>query len=121
MNRILALTCFLCGVKITRSQFGQPTNANPFVDQLLEEVIATSNESLFINDEQYVLVVDLFIVRPELQLQVFDGRMEGLKSLNRSSDAILSYSEETGTPIFTIDTSLMLSNLTFKSGAKGQV
>ena len=47
--------------------------------------------------------------------------MEGLKSLNRSSDAILSYSEETGTPIFTIDTSLMLSNLTFKSGAKGQV
>ena len=54
-------------------------------------------------------------------LQVFDGRMEGLKSLNRSSDAILSYSEETGTPIFTIDTSLMLSNLTFKSGAKGQV
>jgi len=121
MNRILALTCFLCGVKFTRSQFGQPTNANPFVDQLLEEVIATSNESLFINDEQYVLVVDLFIVRPELQLQVFDGRMEGLKSLNRSSDAILSYSEETGTPIFTIDTSLMLSNLTFKSGAKGQV
>ena len=33
-------------------------------------MIATSNESLFINDEQYVLVVDLFIVRPELQLQV---------------------------------------------------
>ena len=54
-------------------------------------------------------------------LQVFDGRMEGLKSLNRSSDAILTYSEETGSPIFTIDTSLMLSNLTFKSGAKGQV
>jgi len=121
MNRILALSCFLCGIRFTRSQFGQPTNANPFVDQLLAEVIATSNESLFINDEQYVLVVDLFIVRPELQLQVFDGRMEGLKSLNRSSDAILSYSEETGTPIFTIDTSLMLSNLTFKSGAKGQV
>ena len=47
--------------------------------------------------------------------------MEGLKSLNRSSDAILSYSEDTGTPIFSIDTSLMLSNLTFKSGAKGQV
>jgi len=70
MNRILALSCFLCGIRFTRSQFGQPTNANPFVDQLLAEVIATSNESLFINDEQYVLVVDLFIVRPELQLQV---------------------------------------------------
>merc|ERR1712130_629368 len=103
------------------SQFGQPTNANPFVDQMLSEVIANFNESLLVEDEQFILVVDLFIFRPELQLQVFDGRMEGLKSLNRSSDAILSYSEETGTPIFTIDTSLMLSNLTFKSGAKGQV
>ena len=47
--------------------------------------------------------------------------MEGLKSLNRSSDAILTYSEDTGSPIFTIDTSIMLSNMTFKSGAKGQV
>jgi len=88
---------------------------------MLSEVIDASNETLFVNDEQYVLVVDLFIFRPELELQIFDGRMEGLKSLNRSSDAILSYSEDTGSPIFTIDTSLMLSNLTFKSGAKGQV
>lgn len=47
--------------------------------------------------------------------------MEGLKSLNRSSDAILTYSEDTGSPIFTIDTSIMLTNMTFKSGAKGQV
>merc|ERR1719220_1640679 len=103
------------------AQFGQPTNANPFVDQMLEEVIKASNESLFIEDEQYVLVVDLFILRPELQLQIFDGRMEGLKSLNRSSDAILTYSEDSGSPIFTIDTSIMLTNMTFKSGAKGQV
>ena len=63
----------------------------------------------------------LCITTSQVLLQVFDGRMEGLKSLNRSSDAILTYSEETGSPIFTIDTSLMLSNLTFKSGAKGQV
>ena len=47
--------------------------------------------------------------------------MEGLKSLNRSSDAILTYSEDSGSPIFTIDTSIMLTNMTFKSGAKGQV
>ena len=46
--------------------------------------------------------------------------MEGLKSLNRSSDAILTYSEDSGSPIFTIDTSIMLTNMTFKSGAKGQ-
>jgi len=121
MRRTLTVLCFLLGLKSALSQFGEATNANPFVDQMLCEVIANFNESLLVEDEQYVLVVDLFIVRPELQLQVFDGRMEGLKSLNRSSDAILTYSEETGSPIFTIDTSLMLSNLTFKSGAKGQV
>ena len=54
-------------------------------------------------------------------MQVFDGRLEGMKSLNRSSDALLSYSEEGGSPVFSIATSLMLSNLTVKSGAKGQV
>ena len=47
--------------------------------------------------------------------------MEGMKSLNRSSDAILTYSEDSGSPVFTIDSSLMLSNMSFKSGAKGQV
>jgi len=103
------------------AQFGQPTNANPFVDQMLEEVIKASNETIFLSEEQYVLVVDLFIFRPELQLEVFDGRMEGMKSLNRSSDAILTYSEDSGSPVFTIDSSLMLSNMSFKSGAKGQV
>merc|ERR1712244_53056 len=103
------------------AQFGQPTNANPFVDQMLEEGIKASNETIFLNEEQYVLVVDVFIFRPELQLEVFDGRMEGMKSLNRSSDAILTYSEDSGSPVFTIDSSLMLSNMSFKSGAKGQV
>merc|ERR1719220_3313876 len=103
------------------AQFGQPTNANPFVDQMLEEVIKASNESLYLSDEEYVLVVDLFIFRPELHLEVFDGKMEGMKSLNRSSDAILTYSEESGSPVFTINSSLMLSNMSFKSGAKGQV
>ena len=47
--------------------------------------------------------------------------MEGMKSLNRSSDAILEYSEDSGSPVFTINSSLMLSNMSFKSGAKGQV
>ena len=44
-----------------------------------------------------------------------------MKSLNRSSDALLTYSEESGSPVFSIATSLMLSNVTVKSGAKGQV
>ncbi len=47
--------------------------------------------------------------------------MEGMKSLNRSSDAILTYSEDSGSPVFSINSSLMLSNMSFKSGAKGQV
>ena len=42
---------------------------------MLEEVIKTSNETLFINDEHYVLVVDLFILRPELDLQVTGDNM----------------------------------------------
>ena len=37
---------------------------------MLEEVIKASNETIFLNEEQYVLVVDLFIFRPELQLEV---------------------------------------------------
>ena len=36
--------------------------------------------------------------------------MEGMKSLNRSSDAILEYSEDSGSPVFTINSSLMLSS-----------
>jgi len=71
MNRLLTTgVCFLLTAQRTQSQFGQPTNANPFVDQMLKDVIEAANESMFIEDEQYVLVVDLFILRPELQLQV---------------------------------------------------
>ena len=34
--------------------------------QMLSEVIANFNESLLVEDEQYVLVVDLFIVRSKV-------------------------------------------------------
>jgi len=90
MSSMLSLIIIIIIIASTRdnslvtAQFGQPTNANPFVDQMLEEVIKASNETIFLTEEQYVLVVDLFIFRPELQLEVFDGRMEGMKSLNRS-------------------------------------
>ena len=86
----LALIPTLLLISQVNAQFGQPTNANPFVDQvtvlslnniklsvscvllcqMLEEVIKASNETIFLEDEQYVLVVDLFIFRPELQLEV---------------------------------------------------
>ena len=47
--------------------------------------------------------------------------MSGMKSLARSSDAILTYSEETGSPVFSISSSLILSNITVNSGATGKV
>ena len=47
--------------------------------------------------------------------------MSGMKSLARSSDAILTYSEESGSPVFSIASSLILSNITVNSGAQGKV
>jgi len=118
---LAAAAVTICTRRAT-AQFGsEPKNANPFVDTMIAEVVKASNETILLEDEEFVLVVDLFIFKPELQLQVFDGRMEGMKSLNRSSDALLTYSEESGSPVFSIATSLMLSNVTVKSGAKGQV
>ena len=52
---------------------------------MLSEVIDASNETLFVNDEQYVLVVDLFIFRPELELQVWQVNTEH-QSLQKWSD-----------------------------------
>ncbi len=40
---------------------------------MLKDVIEAANESMFLEDEKYVLVVDLFILRPELNLQVNTG------------------------------------------------
>ena len=53
--------------------------------------------------------------------QIFDGKMSGMKSLARSSDAILTYSEESGSPVFSISSSLILTNITVNSGATGKV
>ena len=47
--------------------------------------------------------------------------MSGMKSLSRSSDAILTYSEESGSPVFSISSSLILTNITVNSGATGKV
>ena len=47
--------------------------------------------------------------------------MSGMKSLARSSDAILTYSEESGSPVFSISSSLILTNIAVNSGATGKV
>merc|ERR1712027_15045 len=47
--------------------------------------------------------------------------MSGMKSLARSSDAILTYSEESGSPVFSISSSLILTNITVNSGATGKM
>ena len=38
--------------------------------QLITQVVNASNETILLEDEEFVLVVDLFIVRPELHLEV---------------------------------------------------
>merc|ERR1711935_27307 len=100
---------------------GEPKNANAFVDGMIEQVVNASNSTIELQDEQFLVVVDLLVFRPELDLQIFDGKMSGMKSLARSSDAILTYSEETGSPVFSISSSLILSNITVNSGATGKM
>lgn len=110
----------LCFVPVT-PQFDTAKNANGFVDDMIAEVVKASNATVKLEDEQFVVVVDLLFVRPELDLKIFDGKMSGMKSLARSSDALMSYSEESGSPVFSIASSLMLSNVTVNSGAKGKM
>merc|ERR1711953_1043901 len=106
---------------IALSQFDKPKNANKFVDSMIEQVVNASNSTILLADEQFLVVVDLLVFRPELDLQIFDGKMSGMKSLARSSDAILKYSEESGSPAFSISSSLILTNITVNSGATGKM
>jgi len=101
--------------------FDKPKNANKFVDSMIAQVVNASNSTILLADEQFLVVVDLLVFRPELDLQIFDGKMSGMKSLARSSDAILTYSEESGSPVFSISSSLILTNITVNSGATGKV
>ena len=38
--------------------------------QLIGQVVNASDETIVLQDEEFVLVVDLFIIRPELHLEV---------------------------------------------------
>ena len=74
---------------IALSQFDKPKNANKFVDsvslslcearahslrwsvfQMIEQVVNASNSTILLADEQFLVVVDLLVFRPELDLQV---------------------------------------------------
>jgi len=99
------------------------SNANDFVDSTLQEMVtATSiNNQLALKDQKLLLAFDLFLFRPTLKLALSNGRLFGLESIERSSDALVSYSEESGEPIFSITTSLSLRNISMQSDAQGQV
>merc|ERR1711971_241111 len=117
----LLLCLLLVLLPIALTQFDKPKNANKFVDSMIAQVVNASNSTILLADEQFLVVVDLLVFRPELDLQIFDGKMSGMKSLARSSDAILTYSEESGSPVFSISSSLILSNITVNSGATGKM
>merc|ERR1712055_625060 len=116
----LLLCLLLALLPIALTQFDKPKNANKFVDSMIAQVVNASNSTILLADEQFLVVVALLVFRPELDLQIFDGKMSGMKSLARSSDAILTYSEESGSPVFSISSSLILTNITVNSGATGK-
>jgi len=117
----ILISLVLVLLPLALSQFDKPKNANKFVDSMIAQVVNASNETILLADEQFLVVVDLLVFRPELDLQIFDGKMSGMKSLARSSDAILTYSEESGSPVFSISSSLILTNITVNSGATGKM
>jgi len=112
--------CLLFLVPNTFQQ--QPdSNANPFVDKMIVEAVANFKKPVILNNETFLIKVDLLVIQPHLNVKVTGGRLNGLQSLVRSSDAIVSYSEESGSPVFSIATSLSLSDLIMTSRAHGEV
>lgn len=96
------------------------SNANPFVDTMIEEAVAEFEKPVIMNNETFLIKVDLLLFHPSMDVKVTGGRLEGLQSLERSSDAIVSYSEESGSPVFSIATSLSLTDLVMRSMAHGE-
>lgn len=109
-----------CLTPVVRAQFGSG-NANSFVDTLLEDLKKSGDTSLSLQDEKFVLIVDLLLFSPQLELEMRDGVLTGLSSLARSTDALVDYDESSGVPTFTISTSLVLSNVSMLSAARGKV
>ena len=89
----LLLLPLLLLLPIALSQFDKPKNANKFVDsvsliplslsslrrsvlQMIAQVVNASNSTILLADEQFLVVVDLLVFRPELDLQVKTVRPE---------------------------------------------
>merc|ERR1711962_180055 len=117
---MLVLLVILTAFGHTRAQFGSG-NANDFVDSMLADALRKGDNSLSLEDEKLIVVVDLLLFSPKLQLELRDGVLNGLNSLSRSSDALVSYDESSGVPVFTVTSSLLLSNVSMLSAAQGRV
>lgn len=107
-------------LSLASAQFGDG-NANEFVDQILEDVKKSGKDQIKLENEKFVLIIDLLFISPQLELEVRNGVFRGLNSLNRSSDAIVTYDESGGKPIFTIKNSMLLSNVRMRANAQGRV
>ncbi|XP_023322159.1 uncharacterized protein LOC111696690 isoform X3 [Eurytemora carolleeae] len=110
----------LSNLSNTLAQFGDG-NANEFVDSMLRDVMKSGENEIELEDEKFVLVVDLLFFKPQLHLEIRNGVFKGLNSLSRSSDAIVTYDESAGRPVFTISSSLLLSNISMVSAAQGKI
>ena len=97
----LLLCLLLALLPIALTQFDKPKNANKFVDsvslifllsplcdaghslrwsifQMIAQVVNASNSTILLADEQFLVVVDLLVFRPELDLQVMTVRPEAV-------------------------------------------
>eukprot|EP00088_Acartia_fossae_P063374 TRINITY_DN7715_c0_g1_i1.p1 TRINITY_DN7715_c0_g1~~TRINITY_DN7715_c0_g1_i1.p1 ORF type:complete len:233 (-),score=40.45 TRINITY_DN7715_c0_g1_i1:231-929(-) len=114
-------TTFLVScLSLANAQFGEG-NANAFVDEILEDVKKTGDDEIKLENEKFVLIIDLLLISPQLELEVRNGVFRGLSSLSRSSDAIVTYDESAGKPVFTIKNSMLLSNVKMRANAQGKV
>ena len=50
---------------------------------MIEQVVATSNETIPLQDEKFLIVVDLLFIRPELDLQVTQLYKTGCQQTGR--------------------------------------
>ena len=68
MMFLLLGVCLACFCHCS-AQFGSG-NANSFVDSMLEEVLKSGDNTLFLEDEKFVLIVDLLLFSPQVELEV---------------------------------------------------
>lgn len=120
METTTFVVVFMCVLPCGWGQSGKG-NANDYMDNVLQYIRNTTNDTLTLDQEKFIVIVDLVLLQPELHVELRDGEMRGLHSLNRSSDAVVTYSEDTGLPIYTVEFSLRLSDMTMVSRINGKL